>query len=43
VAANIEDRSHMTHRLLLGRDILRNYRLDVGRRVEDPAELSTEE
>jgi RimK family alpha-L-glutamate ligase len=43
VAANIEDRSHMTHRLLLGRDILKNYRLDVSRRVEDHAELDDEE
>ncbi|WP_276261058.1 RimK family alpha-L-glutamate ligase [Haloglomus litoreum] len=39
VAANIEDRSHMSHRLLLGRDILRNYTLDVSRRVEDPDEI----
>jgi RimK family alpha-L-glutamate ligase len=43
VAANIEDRAHMTHRLLLGRDVLKNYRLDVSRRVEDPAELDDEE
>ena len=43
VAANIEDRTHMTHPLLLGRDILKNYRLDVSRRVEDHAELSDEE
>ena len=43
VAANIEDRSHMTHRLLLGRDILKNYRLDVSRRIEDHAELPDEE
>jgi len=43
VAANIEDRTHMTHPLLLGRDILKNYRLDVSRRVEDHAEVSGEE
>lgn len=43
VAANIEDRSHMSHRLLLGRDVLKNYTLDVGRRVEDSAELPDEE
>ena len=43
VAANIEDRSHMTHRLLLGRDVLKNYQLDVGRRVEDHAEVASEE
>jgi RimK family alpha-L-glutamate ligase len=43
VAANIEDRTHMTHPLLLGRDILKNYRLDVSRRVEDHAEVADEE
>lgn len=43
VAANIEDRSHMNHRVLLGRDVLRSYHLDVSRRVEDHAELPTEE
>ena len=42
VAANIEDRSHMNHRLLLGRDVLQNYTLDVGRRVEDPTEIANE-
>ncbi|MGM0590956.1 MAG: RimK/LysX family protein [Halobacteriota archaeon] len=36
VAANIEDRSHMTHPLLIGRDILKHYFLDISRRVEDP-------
>jgi len=39
VAANIEDRSHMTHPVLLGRDILRHYRLDVSRRVDEEASL----
>jgi len=43
VAANIEDRSHMTHRLLLGRDVLKHYTLDVSRRVEDAAEVAREE
>lgn len=43
VAANVEDRSHMNHRLLLGRDILKNYQLDVSRQVEDPAETTGEE
>jgi len=43
VAANIEDRTHMSHPLLLGRDILKNYRLDVSRRVEDHAEIDDEE
>ena len=35
VEANVEDRSHMTHPLLLGRDVLRHYHLDIGRRVDD--------
>jgi len=43
VDANIEDRTHMRHPLLLGRDILKNYRLDVSRRVEDHAEVGREE
>ncbi|WP_440989706.1 RimK family alpha-L-glutamate ligase [Haloarchaeobius baliensis] len=43
VAANIEDRSRMTHRLLLGRDVLKNYQLDVSRRVEDHVQVADEE
>ncbi|RLM57377.1 RimK family alpha-L-glutamate ligase [Halobellus sp. Atlit-31R] len=43
VSANIEDRTHMSHPLLLGRDILKNYRIDVSRRVEDHAEVGDEE
>jgi RimK family alpha-L-glutamate ligase len=43
VSANIQDRTHMTHPLLLGRDILKHYRLDVSRRVEDHAEITDEE
>ena len=35
VAANIEDRSHMDFPLLLGRDVLEHYRLDVSRRAAD--------
>ncbi len=35
VEANIEDRSHMTYPLLLGRDVLKHYHLDVTRRVEN--------
>ena len=35
VAANIEDRSHMSHPLLIGRDVLKSYHLDVSRRVEN--------
>ena len=37
VAANIVDRSHMSHPVLIGRDILKNYLLDTSRRVEDPS------
>lgn len=43
VAANIEDRTHMTYPLLLGRDILKNYRLDVSRQFEDYVETVAEE
>jgi RimK family alpha-L-glutamate ligase len=43
VDANIEDRTHMSHPLLLGRDVLKNYHLDVSRRVEDHAEITDEE
>ena len=43
VEANIEDRSHMNYPLLLGRDVLRNYRLDVSRRVESAGEEPSEE
>ncbi|MDZ7701381.1 MAG: RimK family alpha-L-glutamate ligase [Halobacteriales archaeon] len=34
VAANIEDRDQRSHPLLLGRDVLKHYRLDVSQRVE---------
>ena len=37
VAANIVDRSHMSHPLLIGRDVLKHYFLDISRRVEDPS------
>ena len=44
VAANIEDRSHLTHPLLLGRDVLKHYRLDVSQRVEaEPLEAPDDE
>jgi RimK family alpha-L-glutamate ligase len=36
VAANIVDRSHMSHPLLIGRDVLKHYFLDISRRVENP-------
>jgi RimK family alpha-L-glutamate ligase len=37
VAANIVDRSHMSHPVLIGRDVLKHYFLDISRRVEDPS------
>jgi hypothetical protein len=42
VTASVEDRSHMDYPLLLGRDILKDYQVDVGRRYED-GETDTEE
>jgi RimK family alpha-L-glutamate ligase len=35
VTASVEDRSHMDYPLLLGRDILQHYRVDVRRRVDE--------
>ena len=35
VTASVEDRSHMDYPLLLGRDILEHYRVDVRRRADD--------
>ncbi|QSG13925.1 RimK/LysX family protein [Halapricum desulfuricans] len=43
VTASVEDRSHMTYPLLLGRDILRNYQVDVSRQVDAEAEDDEEE
>ena len=43
VAANIVDRGHMTHPLLLGRDILRHYHLDVNRAVSETGETERED
>ena len=43
VEANIEDRAHMSYPLLLGRDVLKHYRLDVSRRVEAAGEEPDEE
>ncbi len=34
VTASIEDRSHMEYPVLLGRDILEHYRVDVARRID---------
>jgi RimK family alpha-L-glutamate ligase len=41
VTASVEDRGHMSYPVLLGRDILRHYHVDVTRRVDGRA--STEE
>lgn len=35
VTASVEDRSHMDYPLLLGRDILKHYQVDVRRRADD--------
>ncbi|ELY87584.1 RimK family alpha-L-glutamate ligase [Natrialba hulunbeirensis JCM 10989] len=43
VTASIEDRDHMDYPVLLGRDILSNYRVDVGRRADRDAEDLPEE
>ncbi|ADD06673.1 RimK family protein [Natrialba magadii ATCC 43099] len=43
VTASIEDRDHMDYPVLLGRDILSNYRVDVGRRADRDAEDRPEE
>ena len=43
VEANVEDRSHMTHSLLLGRDVLRHYHLDISRRVDDTSVTGEEQ
>ncbi|WP_135535487.1 RimK family alpha-L-glutamate ligase [Halostella pelagica] len=34
VTASIEDRSHMSYEMILGRDILENYQVDVRRRID---------
>ncbi|EMA30541.1 RimK family alpha-L-glutamate ligase [Haloarcula japonica] len=43
VTASVEDRSHMDYPLLLGRDILKHYQVDVTRRADDEPEAETEE
>lgn len=35
VTASVEDRSHMGHALLLGRDVLKHYHVDVRRRTSE--------
>ncbi|ODR82061.1 ATP-dependent carboxylate-amine ligase [Haladaptatus sp. W1] len=35
VTASVEDRSHMRHHLILGRDVLSDYRVDIRRRANE--------
>jgi RimK family alpha-L-glutamate ligase len=43
VAASLVDRSHMDYPLLLGRDVLEHYRVDVTRNHDDAGEKESEE
>ncbi|QLK25368.1 RimK family alpha-L-glutamate ligase [Natrinema zhouii] len=43
VTASVEDRSHMDYPVLLGRDILGNYQVDVSRRIDSDASDTPEE
>ncbi|MFB6140533.1 MAG: ATP-grasp domain-containing protein [Halosimplex sp.] len=45
VTASVEDRSHMNYEVILGRDILGDYQVDVGRQVdrENDTEAESEE
>jgi len=43
VAASLEDRSHMDFPLLLGRDILQHYQVDVTRRFEETEDEDRDE
>ena len=43
VAASIEDRSHMDYPMILGRDILKHYQVDVRRRFDADEEEEEEE
>ena len=43
VTASVEDRSHMDYPLLLGRDILQHYRVDVKRRADSGAASDDDE
>ena len=40
VTASVEDRAHMDYPLLLGRDILEHYKVDVTRRADSDPELA---
>ncbi|AXG07877.1 30S ribosomal protein S6--L-glutamate ligase [Haloplanus rubicundus] len=42
VTASVEDRGHMDYPLLLGRDVLEHYRVDVRRRADDDERSSGE-
>ncbi|MEF8831197.1 MAG: RimK/LysX family protein, partial [Halobacteriales archaeon] len=42
VTASIEDRSHMDYPLLLGRDILEHYQIDIRKRADVDEEESEE-
>ncbi|ELY48013.1 RimK family alpha-L-glutamate ligase [Natronorubrum bangense] len=43
VTASVEDRSHMDYPVILGRDILENYQVDVSRRTDGDARDTPEE
>jgi RimK family alpha-L-glutamate ligase len=43
VTASIEDRGHMDYPVLLGRDILKHYQVNVQKRVDQEAETEEEE
>jgi len=43
VTASVEDRSHMDYPVLLGRDILKHYQVDVNHRADAEQEAETEE
>ncbi|MFC6989126.1 RimK/LysX family protein [Haloplanus sp. GCM10025708] len=43
VTASVEDRGHMEYPLLLGRDILEHYRVDVRRRADEDVRSPTDE
>ncbi len=43
VTASIEDRSHMDYPVLLGRDVLKHYQVDVSKRADGEEEAEEEE
>ncbi len=43
VMASVEDRSHMQYPLLLGRDILKHYHVDVRKQVDDDGSMPADE